>query len=396
MTKRIPRTNEQRLHMAIVAVAAALAVVMVAAAGWALTRPGPPGALLLDASAPAGHESQGATPTSSSAGVVATGSETPQPAKPAGTTERTPSNPATSTQSAGRRVAFHIGLTLYISSEDGKTKTPMHIVGTDYALSPDGRTVAAVEKGKLVVASVGQHLLASSPATPGLTAEAIPPVWMPDSSAVLFIRANASGLPRIWRLDRATGTATDLGSGAGIAISPNGHTIVALPTEDDAVPVVSLLTLGGARSTFRVPSGDPVAVAIGKSRVFVSTVSAAGISAVWSFGYDGSEQHKIVGFGAAGSASVTFGELMLSPDGTKLLFAADGDDGYSRLWTVPSTGGTSTAISGRRDGYALGWTRDGKGVLFIEGNAFQGQATSLWLSDLTGHRRKLLVAGATL
>jgi Tol biopolymer transport system component len=98
----------------------------------------------------------------------------------------------------------------------------------------------------------------------------------------------------------------------------------------------------------------------------------------------------------AGSTSVTYGELMLSPDGTRLLFAADGDDGYSRLWTVPTAGGRATAISGRRDGYAIGWTKDGKGILFIEGNAFQGQSTSLWLSDLNGHNRKLLVAGATL
>ncbi len=38
---------------------------------------------------------------------------------------------------------------------------------------PTAASVAAIENGKLVVASVGQHLLASSPATPGLTAEAV-------------------------------------------------------------------------------------------------------------------------------------------------------------------------------------------------------------------------------
>ena len=44
----------------------------------------------------------------------------------------------------------------------------------------------------------------------------------------------------------------------------------------------------------------------------------------------------------------------------------------------------------------MGWTEDGKGILFIEGNAFQGQSTSLWSSDLKGRNRKLLVQGASL
>jgi hypothetical protein len=264
--------NESKLHIAIIAVAAVLAVVMVGAAAWSLTRPIPPGALLPVTPTPVGDSTQGATPATSSAGAApTTGSSTTGSVGPF-TKPDTPAGAATPTPAAGRRVVFHIGNTLYISSEDGKSKTPMHIVGTNYALSPDGRTVAAVEKGKLVVAKVGQHLLANSPTKPGLTAEAVAPVWMPSSSAVLFLSANPDGMARIWRYDLATGAAADLGPGAGLAISPDGQTMAVLPAEDAAVPVISVAKPGSVGTTFRVPSGDPVAITLGKDRVFVSSV----------------------------------------------------------------------------------------------------------------------------
>lgn len=394
MAERNPRTKEQRLHAAVVAVAALLAVVMVSAAAWALTRPQPPSSLPDRFGGEAGG-SQSATATTMPPGGVPIGAPGSTPTGSAGVRTPAPSSGGPSTQPGSRRIAFHIGETLYIASEDGKSKTPMHVVGTNYTLSPDGRAVAAVEKGKLMVASVGDHLLASSPVTPGLTAEAVAPVWTPDSSAVLFIRANKEGMARVWKLDRGTGVVTEIGPGAGIAVSPDGSTLVALPTEDLDAPMISVTKFAGGNSTFRV-TGDPVAIAAGKDRVFVSTVSTSGVSAIWSIAYDGSKQRKIVGTEAAGSASVTYGELMLSPDGKKLLFAADGDDGYSRLWIAPVAGGKLTKLSGRRDGYAIAWKRDGTGVLFIEGNAFQGQATSLWQTDLTGNRRKMLLDGAML
>ena len=396
MASRTPRTSEQKLHMAVIAVAAVLALGMVGAAAWALTRPLPPGAFVPPPTAVV-DTSTATAPATSPAGVTTTSPAAPATVSSSVVMPPPPSGVSTTVPSAGRRIAFHLGKTLYISSENGKFKTPMHVTGTNYALSPDGRSVAAIEDGKLMVASVGQHLLASSPATPGLTAEAVAPVWLPDSSAVLFVRADKDGTAHIWTLNRASGAASEFVQGAGVAVAPDSQTVAVLPTEDVTTPTISVSRLsGGAGTTFQVPSGEPVAIAIGRDRVFVSTVSAAGSSAIWSVTYDGKKKVKLVGDNPAGSSSVTYGELMLSPDGKKLLFAADGDDGYSRLWTVPTSGGTPTAISGRRDGYALGWSKDGKGIIFIEGNAFQGQTTSLWLSDLKGRHRTKLVEGATL
>jgi hypothetical protein len=387
------------LHVAVIAAAAVFAVVMVVAAGWVLTRPKPSARLPVGSYAPGTETSQGASPATNTGGVV------PSPGSGAASTSTSTSSndtgttgPGSGTSDVGRRFAFHIGNSLYVAKEDGKTISPMHIVGTNYALSPDGRTVAAIEKGKLVVAKVGEHLLATSPETPGLSAEAVAPAWAPDSSGFYFVRTNKDGMPRIWRYDRATGAAVEVGAGSEVVVSPDGKTIAVMPTEEDVTPVIGIQTLGSGapRVTIKVPSGEPVAIALSRDRVFVSSVSATGDSTLWSFAYDGTDRHKLVTAAAVGGSSATYGEMMPSPDGSKLLFAADGDDGYSRLYIVPSAGGTLTAISGRRDGYALGWTRDATGILFIEGNSFQGQTTALLKSDLTGHRRTTLVKGATL
>ncbi len=393
MAKRAPRTREQKLHAAIVAAAAVLAAVMVGAAVWALTRPLPPGALP-ELPAPGTEASQAATPTTAAPGAVA--SQTPTAAVVPTTPASTPATGTTVVAPADRRIGFHLGSTLYLASEDGKNKTPMYLPGTDYALSPDGTTVAAIDKGKFMMAAVGTHLLSSSPSTPGLAAEAVRPVWTPDSSQALFVRADKSGEPHVWVFKRSSGTTTDLGPGSGAAVSPDGSHVALLPADDTSRSITILPLAGGSKTSVKLTSGDPVAIALGTKRLFVSTLSAAGNSSIWAFDYNGANKKRLVDSSVASDTAVTYGNLMLSPSGTKVLFSADGDDGYSRLWTVPAIGGKASKLSGRRDGYPLGWTRDGKYVLFIEGNAFQGQETALWRSDLTGTKRTKLVEGATL
>ena len=66
------------------------------------------------------------------------------------------------------------------------------------------------------------------------------------------------------------------------------------------------------------------------------------------------------------------------------------------MWVVPTAGGTAFSLSTRRDNYPLQWTVSGKDILFIEGNAFQGENTSLYHVSPTGTRRLQLVAGAGL
>ncbi|NTU71319.1 MAG: hypothetical protein HGB10_05830 [Coriobacteriia bacterium] len=389
---RAPRDRERMLHIAAIAGAAVLALSMVGAAAWALTRPAPPGSLPAETTATADASATVATAAPVPGGaMVGTGGVVPGGSS-AVTTGTAPGAPL----AAAHRIAFHIGTTLYVSDAAGKNKRPMHVVGTNYAVSPDGVTVAAVESGKLLIANVGEHLLATSALTPGLSAEAAPPVWAPDSSAAYVLRTDSDGVPSVWRVDRRTFSATRVRAGAGVAISPDGRTIVVLPNEDSTKRALSVQVSGGTWKSIPIGQGDPIALAASNSRIYASIVTTSGVPEIWSYAVEGTGKSRIVGASVVGSASVTFGEMIVSPDGSKLLFAADGDDGYSRLWLVPTAGGKSVALSGRRDGYAVSWTRDSAYVLFIDGNAFQGQTTSLMRCDLKGSRRTTLVGSATL
>jgi Tol biopolymer transport system component len=88
--------------------------------------------------------------------------------------------------------------------------------------------------------------------------------------------------------------------------------------------------------------------------------------------------------------------LCASPDGAYLAYAESGDDGYSRAFVYDVAKRTSVALSVRRDTYPVCWTHDGSRVLFVEGNAFQGEATALMSARPDGMGRAVLVAGAGL
>ena len=92
--------------------------------------------------------------------------------------------------------------------------------------------------------------------------------------------------------------------------------------------------------------------------------------------------------------AVTFGDLTLSPNASQLVFAERSDDGFSRMFAVPARGGERASLCVRRDCYPLRWTGDGAAVLFIEGNAFQGDPTALMRVDPSGTSRRLLIDGA--
>ena len=73
-----------------------------------------------------------------------------------------------------------------------------------------------------------------------------------------------------------------------------------------------------------------------------------------------------------------------------------GDDGYSRFSVMPAKGGTPVKLWLRRDNYFLQWSADSSWLYLIEGNAFQGESTSLYRVGRTGQGRRLLVQGASL
>ena len=396
MTSPIPTDNERRLHIAVIAIAAFVAMAMVAAAAWTLSRPKPSRELPNGSFTPA-QETSASSPATGGVSSGAT-SSTQVTAGSGESTQTQVSQDETDTTAIvnAHKIAYRIAHSLHVANEDGSAATPAYGSSSAYALSPDGLNVASIEGGELAIVAVGRRPASKAALTPGTPAEDVTPVWTPDSSEVLFVRADKDGVPSVWRYIVSAGTSMKVGPGSGMALSPDGGTTVTLPTEATDSGVLGVWRADGRSYTVTAPAGDPVAVAVANGRIYVSTMSSSGDASLWSLSLDGKQHKRLEGATSAGSTSATYGQLILSPDGSRLLYTVEGDDGYSRIRIVPTAGGTSVAISGRRDGYPLEWTADGKHVLFIEGNAYQGQTTALWRSDLTGHQRKELVKQATL
>ena len=387
MTARMPEDRARRLHAALIAVAAVAACVAVAAGVWAATRPTTPPSTSQPAFTPAEETTAPAQAATSSAGEVATSAPgVPATATPGATPTAPPAVPARAT------FAFHLGQTLYVTDEAASKTVPVAVPEDSYRVSPDGSVVAVVRVKRLVLVTVGSGAVRDvGPAIP------VTPVWAPDSGSVLFVRETAAGACQVWRALVDGSPVRFVGAGEGMAISPDGRSIALLPEPGASTAAILRVSRDGAAGTpVPVGGGTPVAAALSNDRVFVSTLSPAGASAIVSARRDGSDSHRLVGPMSGADKAATYGRLILSPNGKSLAYTTDGDDGYSRVWIVPVSGGSPVQVTSRRDGYPLGWTADGAAILFIEGNAFQGEQTALWRATRDGRGRKMLVSGARL
>jgi Tol biopolymer transport system component len=90
------------------------------------------------------------------------------------------------------------------------------------------------------------------------------------------------------------------------------------------------------------------------------------------------------------------GQLFPSPDGSKVLFALTGDDGYSRIQMLDASTKKLTPLSPLYDETPIGWLLDGSAVLFIRGNADQQEKTSLFRMKPDGTHRTELVKSASI
>ena len=388
MLKTMPDQRSRRVRAALIALAAVVAFVAIGAAVWAVVRPNTPPANPRSTFTPAEETSAGARIATPSVGMVATS------ALGASTT---PTLTATTPSSAGStaaivKFAFHLGRTLYVANEDASRIVPVKVPEDVYRLAPDGTAVAVVRSGRIVVVTVGSGTVRDmGPAV------ALMPVWTADSNTVLFVRSAAGGARQVWRAPKGGSPATYVGPGEGMAVSPDGRTIGLLPERSaSSTSAVGIVRDGAAATSIELAAGSPVAVALSNERAFVSVMSPGGVSAILSVKLDGSDSRRLVTPRPDADKAATFGRLMLSPGSARLGYTVDGDDGYSRLWVVPAAGGNPVQIASRRDTYPLGWTGNGTAILFIEGNAFQGEQTALWRARPDGLGRKMLVGGARL
>ena len=306
--------------------------------------------------------------------------ETPEEQTVPGTAV-TPTPPAAAAARAPV-VAFRRAGWLCVAAEDGTGERQVVASAAGvYSLSPDGATIAFVDAvaGTLIVVDTASGAGAAvGPATQD------PPSWSPDSTWLVYTAAG----PKVTRVDRSGAGATALFAGSMGSVSTADGTVVGLDPSG-AVVVVA----GGAASRVRA-AGAVTGLATDGAAIYYGTISAAdGSASLHAMSVSGANDRALVTRPAAVRA-VTFGDLLLSPDGSRLAYTEHGDDGYSRLFAVPAVGGDAVALSVRRDCYPLRWTADGAGVLFIEGNMLQGDPTALMRVAPDGGSRRLLSDGA--
>ena len=302
-------------------------------------------------------------------------------------------------------VAYRLDGAVWVAREDGTDPRQVASSAEVYALAPDGATLAIIDHGTLTLVTVSDgSRVEVGPAHPlGLA-------WHPDSSEVYFVREtdNGHGGSEVLVVGRTGGTAGVVTRGEAPAVGADG-TVVALPpsgsvrigrTVEGDTTSGSLLVvppLGHSR-TITVDAPALACDVFGSTIVYsvsdVASLDAGGEPDIRVLGVDGRGERRLVDPPRT-ARPFGYGELMISPDGRRLLYAETGDDGYSRAWVVALDGGRPMPLTVRRDTYPVRWSADSERVFFVEGNAFQGEATSLLSARHDGIDRRVVVQGAS-
>jgi Tol biopolymer transport system component len=270
-----------------------------------------------------------------------------------------------------------------------------------YELSPDGTVLAMLgfDERELLVVDVasGEAVQVEGPgreAGPAWAAswpESI--VWSPDSQWLLCAVASLPDTS-VWLVDRDGSDAEKLGQGgAPIAFfdarsygyvrgrhgsSPAGVTMFGADPDPLVAPA----------AVHEMTTHEWVVYYIALEDGWANSIRAGDVGDL-----EGSE---LVGPPDMPGHVVGYRDVLVSADGLWLAYNEMGDDGYSRLYAVRTDGTGRRELSIRRDAYPLRWSSDSEYLLFIEGNAFQGEDTDLMRVRPDGTGRQLLVEGAGL
>lgn len=380
MTEPLPSESRRRRQLALCALAAVLGVALIGGVLWWVFRPAP------ETPRQAGIEPARETTALPLPGVPSQeSSETTTPASPTSSV-----SPGAGALQRAALIAFRVGETVYVADEDGSSPRKVtRLSDGPYALSPDGTSLAVVDGGRLSIVPVGGGKAVSVG-----EAEAAQPVWMPDSSAVLFVRLGGSTM-EIWRVAKSGARPERLTFGTEVAVSPDGGTLVARrdPTGGSMEMGAVYVSLGGGEFSAVTVEGQPTGIAAANDAILVGLVGADGAARVVRMKPDGRDSKELLG-APGGSVSSVWGEFSVSPDGSVLVAGAVGDDGYSRLSVVPIAGGKATTLNERRDAYARGWNASGSELFLIEGNYIQGESTTMYRLRPDGSKRQAVVTGA--
>lgn len=276
---------------------------------------------------------------------------------------------------AGREpfIAYRLDGALWVAGEDGGAAARVtQAPAGSFALSPDGKTLAIVDMpaGRLRLVDVASG---SERSVPGSATDVGPPSWSPDSTWVAYTAAGA-------RLDVARVNADGSGAQTLVAsayrprVSPDGRRVAYALPQASAGDALLVADVGKGAGTMLVPDGVSDFTWAGSSIAYSRTLRDVPPE-VRVMRADGSGDIEL--FEYTGRRPVAIADMVASPDGTRVLFAETGDDGYSRMWVAATDGSGKRFLSVRRDDYPLGWSAAGEWAYFIQGNARQGDPTAL-------------------
>lgn len=361
-----------RRHRALIALGAGLLVVTLTAGGVVLaSRYGSDSTAVGEATRTITPAEQTTAPVSMEPSyeptATSTATDAPGPGSPSSPPGSGISPESADRQSPATYIAYRRDGWLCVTPEGGGSERRIVASASGpFSLSPDGTLIACVdESGQLSLYDVTDgSCVRVGPA------ESDAPVWAPDS---LWLAYTAPG-PKVTRVDRGGTGVRALMPGCMPAVSPDGTTVAAA-SPASLEPAVVVWKSGAVR---RYPVPAAVAgVACDRSRIYIGTgPDASGKATLRSMALDGGDPEVLVGAPHSARA-VSFGPLSISPDGVWLAFAEQGDDGYSVLFGMRIDETSPRRISGRRDAYPLQWSATDTMLYFIEGNALQGNPTSL-------------------
>jgi len=333
----------------------------------------------------------------------------PTPASPAASSTATPSvqpsstvpeaRPATSASMfASSKVAFSLGGRVYVANVDGTNAVSVAPAGGAYTLSPDGTKLAVAYTANAQQTTGGAvavyDTLSGVMSPVGANAFPEAPRWAPDATWLVY--TSGSEKTGIQRVDTVGGAGTTLAkTGASARVSPGGEFIAysasVQPGPGDSITIAR--TDGGGAATLAKSAGA-LSWAWGPKGQLYFTKQGDDYDR-WDLWVASPPKFKPKRLGTASLTTPAYllHGLSVSADGAYVLAAATGDDDYSRLWVFDVDERRFLAISTRRDAYPYGWAPDGS-ILYFEGNAYQGEESSLMTIRPDGTRRLMVVSGA--
>lgn len=290
------------------------------------------------------------------------------------------------------RLAYRLGAEVWVADEDGGNA--VKVADSEqgrFALAPDGTVLAWID--------AGAHVLHLTTVATGVDiavgpAEDVAPGWSPDSSYVAYTAQSPERL-EVRRVGKDGSGDAPVGAGHSPTVSPNGLAVAYLTgTVPGVAGGIVVKELSGVASTLDGITASDVVFG-GDGLIYTVSNSSVASERIMTSAIDGSRARELVGATTL-ARPVLYTGLSLSPDGKHLIYAATGDDGFSRSFISWLVDPTPIALTVRRDTYPMRWSADGEHVYFVEGNSFQGERTSLMRCSAEGLGRTVIVEGAGL